>query len=742
MSGGVGLTDHLPMSPFANALVTQYQTPLPDAHDLAAVRRRVGEIAPEFDRMRGFHFKLYGVNAPGTDDAAPGAFAEYSSLYLWHGPAGANEFFTGGRFDGYGKAFGRPMVRTWFVHAVAGEFAALAGATHFRRGTAAALLFLSLGYSSLPAATQKEALVALEASPVVASLADAISARILVNPYAVLEGDATIAAALKSAFDALSKGGRAVSVIAKTRAELPPIASITPGDQSEARILQTDDSRGLIPTNLGRRPAVALTYRTGFQSDAGRTDLPAAARIDGPQELPAVTSWIGSLFTLGSAPAGAPVQGSPVALSMEPGASKTYFETVVLMASGKTDAEGEPSFFSQPRYAQEVAEWRATRERLNRHAWISGIFFDLVKSALGGAAVAFEFAAVNAKIALFEEIEAAAESKVLAEAAKGAFGRATQLAMERLVGSSLLSSRSQLFALGLIEKAESAAALALRPFQLASLIGMAELVLGILAAAGTLLALGDLLTTYSDVVTSEKGSLWSVTLLKPTVALSPPAVTIAAGASQVLSVSAVAVQDGNVDVTYKWKTDNPLTNLSERDFVGSPNVGREITTKTKFVTLATTPSTTGKVTVTVEGFVGGTSFGTATSVVTLSATPQYSTVPGNRRDIARAQEDRGETFGRYAVVVEFTPPPGEIRSYTVIGKGAAGGDQFPSGKFSQTYLSPDSELALFNRDNTPLKLPNTLLVWYSPTVADLGVTQRYWANVAVGWTWEVKCVMA
>ncbi len=122
------------MNPFANALVTQYQTPLPDTHDLAAVRRRVGEIAPEFDRMRGFHFKLYGLNAAGADDAAPGACAEYSSLYLWHGPAGANEFFTGGRFDGYARAFGRPAVRTWFVHDVStADFAALAGATHFRR---------------------------------------------------------------------------------------------------------------------------------------------------------------------------------------------------------------------------------------------------------------------------------------------------------------------------------------------------------------------------------------------------------------------------------------------------------------------------------------------------------------------------------------------------------------------------------------------------------------------------------
>ena len=133
MLGGAGLINRLPMRPFANALGTQYQTPLPDAHDLGAVRRRVGEIAPAFDQMRGFHFKLYGGNAPGADDAAPGAFAEYSSLYLWHGPAGANEFFTGGRFDGYARAFGRPTVRTWFVHAVVGNFAALAGATHFRR---------------------------------------------------------------------------------------------------------------------------------------------------------------------------------------------------------------------------------------------------------------------------------------------------------------------------------------------------------------------------------------------------------------------------------------------------------------------------------------------------------------------------------------------------------------------------------------------------------------------------------
>lgn len=121
------------MSDFANALVSQYQTPLPDAHDLAAVRQRIREAAPVYDQMRGFYFKLYGLNAPGADDAAPGAIAEYSSIYLWHGPAGANEFFTGGRFDGYARAFGRPEARTWFVRSVVGDFATLDGATHARR---------------------------------------------------------------------------------------------------------------------------------------------------------------------------------------------------------------------------------------------------------------------------------------------------------------------------------------------------------------------------------------------------------------------------------------------------------------------------------------------------------------------------------------------------------------------------------------------------------------------------------
>lgn len=115
------------------SLVLQYQTPLPDTHDLGAVRRRVAEIAPEFDQMSGFYFKLYGLNAAGADDAAPGAFAEYSSLYLWHGPGPMNAFLTGNRFDGYGRAFGRPAARVWLVRGATGDFAALGRGTHFRR---------------------------------------------------------------------------------------------------------------------------------------------------------------------------------------------------------------------------------------------------------------------------------------------------------------------------------------------------------------------------------------------------------------------------------------------------------------------------------------------------------------------------------------------------------------------------------------------------------------------------------
>jgi hypothetical protein len=564
--------------------------------------------------------------------------------------------------------------------------------------TGAALLYISMGLGGLTPALQRQAIAALETHAAVASLGDVIARRIAVNPLALRNSDSEIAAAVKQAFETVTVGTRASRAV--TRAEIAPIVGITQGDQSLARLLQTDDGRSVVPVNLGRRPTVAYTYRTGYQNDRGRTDLTPAARVDGPQELAAVTSWVGSAFSLGQLPAWEPVSGKPVSLTMEAGATKTFYETVILMASGK--AETEPGFFSQARYASELTEWRSVQQRLNRHAWLSGILFDLVKSALGGAATTLSFTAINAIIAELEAIKLGASAKILEEAGKGAFGQATRLFMESMKSGSTVTSQYHNLAIKLVGRAEAAGVAAVRAQMTTLLIGLAELVLGVLAAAGTLLALGDLLTTYSDVMRSEKAALWNATLLKPSIALTPKTASIAAGDSVTFSASAVGVEDGNVAVTYRWKKSDPNSVLSERDWSGSPNVGNELETKTRVVELATTPSTQGTVTVSVEGFVGGKSLGVATATVTVD--------PKKRLIYGRYQTRVSENGGNVGAFI-MVPRQPDAASYQLhaygfndtayygreIRRGISEPPGFPPPDVVQAYASfqTDSEFGLF-----------------------------------------------
>jgi hypothetical protein len=108
----------------ANALLLQYETPLPEDFDIKAVRERIREIAPAFDRMAGLLVKFYGLNIRPEAPAN-----EYVSTYLWQNPLALREFLEGDRFGNYTEVFARPSARTWLLHEIVGEFDEL---THTR----------------------------------------------------------------------------------------------------------------------------------------------------------------------------------------------------------------------------------------------------------------------------------------------------------------------------------------------------------------------------------------------------------------------------------------------------------------------------------------------------------------------------------------------------------------------------------------------------------------------------------
>lgn len=105
---------------FSNALLLQYETPLSDDFDIKAVRERITEVAPVFDRMPGILVKFYALNERPN---AP--VNEYVSTYIWHDAVALREFLEGDRFGNYSEVFARPSARTWLLHDITGDFDAV-----------------------------------------------------------------------------------------------------------------------------------------------------------------------------------------------------------------------------------------------------------------------------------------------------------------------------------------------------------------------------------------------------------------------------------------------------------------------------------------------------------------------------------------------------------------------------------------------------------------------------------------
>jgi Domain of unknown function (DUF4865) len=101
-------------------ILMQYETALPDDQTMDEVRNRAVSIAPKFDEYPGLNFKLYGVN-----ERSEAAVNEYSSIYLWSDLESMRGFLEGDLFDNYSRVFARPSVRSWLIHEMTGDRAAL-----------------------------------------------------------------------------------------------------------------------------------------------------------------------------------------------------------------------------------------------------------------------------------------------------------------------------------------------------------------------------------------------------------------------------------------------------------------------------------------------------------------------------------------------------------------------------------------------------------------------------------------
>jgi hypothetical protein len=497
-------------------------------------------------------------------------------------------------------------------------------------GSAVALLYYALGVCALPARRQREVLALIATHVATASLGETIARRVAASPFALSAGDAEIGAALRAARSAITGGGsRAVKLPTRQAAgDLAPVLSISPGEQSGARVDQGDDGQSVRIVNTKRRPLTVRVYRVAEDTGAGKVALPVPVEIGGPVDVPAVSgiaSAIVDLATLQTPSAfWAPVSSAPIPLTLTTDSTRTYYESIVLMASGSNSSE--PGFFTEGRYAGEVAKWRLDRGVLNSHAWVGGILADIVASIVGGVALALSTVAIDGILARFAAIEAAAEAQFLKDVNQGYFGSAIVTALKIAQKNSFVAEnfRAELYEMVQTGEARIGAGVA-RAESAAMFEGACAVLLQVLAAAGLVALLADIGSTYGEIVASSKGERWEASLFKPTLVLSPRTQTIARGARVAFTATIPGAAPGQRFVFAWTKTGGANAFLSGPE---PGQTGDTLETATGNVDLVTSPSTQGTITIAVVAYlVVGTTrtrIGTSSATITLSAGQSFT----------------------------------------------------------------------------------------------------------------------
>lgn len=591
------------------------------------------------------------------------------------------------------------------------------------KSSAVVLLALSMGLFGLPPKQAQQGMDLLQKDPATATLANVISTRVAANPYALFSNDAQIMQALKAAIQTIIPKTSRFPAPTTRQAGASDLLLIQPGDQSMTRVVQTDADSGIKVVNLGRRPITALTYKVATENDAGvRTELAKPVLVGGSQQISATTGIIGSLASLGQSAVFGPVEGPALELPAQTGVKKTFYETVVLMASGKQDGlDPDPAFFGETKYSTFVDGWRQERRDLNIHVTFGGILHSMI-AAITGSTIAY--LARNVAIAAANEIEAAAVAagtSVIARAAQGAYGFMIKDAMTVMAQSDLIGLEFRKDVMAVYLRAQGAVSTAVSEAQLVALRGLAAMVVEILAVVGSLVALADFGFTYNDALTSSKGERWTETVLTPSVLIDPKTVKMRKGAEQVFTAKAVGATGKTL--RYKWTLTGGLGTLSEQG--GAVNVGRTIETTSTAVKLVTTPSDQGTLTVAVEAFIiQGTS---RTSLGVAKASVTFETVSDQPVGVNTTFEERdaGTLPSEYGYF-NFAIEPGFI--YTIKRKSFPGvydGSEFQvSFRYSDVPEGPTQQGFVYLRNWVDLGPAETVQREHVSSPSDVFFLQR------------------
>ncbi len=621
--------------------------------------------------------------------------------------------------------------------------------------SAALSVALALGITALPSKGLTQAMALLETDPNVQTLSATIATTMASDPLCLTNGNAVVAAAIKTAVDAVGGGAAPADAQPISRTDPSTLVLVQPtGDQGGAEVLQGDDQATIVPTNTKRRPISAYTYLVGHVDSNGTTTaVSPATRID-EQDIPATSSLLGSVASLGVKGAFGPVSGKAVALSVSSGDTKTLYETVALMATGD-NAAVDPAFFSDAKYATEVAGWRTQLETLNLSAFVGGILFDLFNSVLAGAATAASVTQVQAAITAIGIAEASAANGILSAARLGKYGDAAQYILTQLTSNDLQATTRSKFRQAILEllgETEAAAAEGAAGAQGIAVTGLAAVALAALAAAGTLAAVTDVAASYFDTLFSPKGEIWTATAIKPSVVVSPKTAKIHSGSSLTIIAATPGISETNFRFHWTLSTGG---NGNIGDPSGTGGAGHNITTTGNSINLLTAPSdgdgTIYTITVTAIDLKTGDSLGSADSTVTTS-----NDVQGNgtyfTQNFSNTYTSGGITYeaGRIVGFVKYPPsdplPPHNI--YAIFGYGpqadvlpTATPDPDHEGDYAYSSATPASGDLYYDASGNLISMPLTAVVahfdWQSNDPMNSLAKATQLMQGLSAWTWTV-----
>lgn len=539
--------------------------------------------------------------------------------------------------------------------------------------SAVVLLYFVFGCASLPASVRASVIEYLNESPVVATFAQVVAARVSLNPTAIEDGDAQIGHALIAAYTGLggttpsSKRATSQTSVVEQPAGLPLQVLVQPGSaMSGFQVVQGDTAGTVIGTNTYHRPSEMFLYRVGDVSTAGVTTPITPPQLVGTPTWVSGTASLSIGTTLSNLFSGktafTPVNSAPLALNLDSGQAQTQYETVVLFSSASTTA---PAFYSDPKYTAEVPIWQTEQRNLTLYSFFIDLVLAGMLEILGVRDVIASEIQLRTVAAQIAAIEDTAWQQIVASVQYGAFGPQLQSAVATAIGSDVVSlqiraSFAPLVALVAQRKAFLTKTIPSTAF---------TMIKGAYAIAGVILGAGDVAAVIADVSNSDQGDLWTASVSEATLHLNPATVTVVPGSTSPTSFTVSIVAGATGTFVWTWTLTGGVNAQLTDEAVPTAHKGTTlIDISATTVYLLTTPSDTNTMTLQVQGFSVGTggaltSIGTASSEITIQATSKDTLLPTNFVMLT-FPPDPVSTFGYVLAVYTFAIPSGATVSNT------------------------------------------------------------------------------